>query len=376
MYSYNFHSLWLICDIIIICNLFYLLQKKVLRQYPYVLFIFFLIILSLFYSFLSKGFHFISLLSFWDNYKHVFLFIFSFHLIKKINAERKTKFINRLFIISSITFCIQVLFVFYQKKIELNFDNIAGTLGDGSTHALGYFSLFFIVFLVSYKKPIAFISVVIFFSIIINYFAENIGFYLLLGMSLFFVLSKQIGKIKIIFLSSILVLLIAIVGGEIKDQYLGRAAAFSVTESYTGPENLRTDRGALTGYAVFLGGVWGQGFGSYSEIYGMEGWKFQDLINDQICISEATHLISEIGFVGFFLSILLYITLFNKRLKNKQVKVYSIVFFILAMFYNRLLMDERIFFFFFLTIFVWVLSMEIDLKKKATLLDKKISHIF
>lgn len=331
------------------------------------LFTLFSIVLYFLYSISKNGFYLINILSFWDNYKHIIVFIFSFYLIKKISTERKKKFIQNLFITSCITFFIQVIVVFYQHVTGVFFDNISGTLGDGSTHALGYFSLFLIIFLISHKKPIILTLIVFTLSMIINYFAENIGFYLLLIISLLFVLSNQLlKKSKIILFVGMFAFALIIIGGIIKgkvlDQYIGRVSAFSITQSYTGAAKLKPDRNVMMGYAVFLGGIEGQGFGAYSEIYGIDGWKFHSLMNDQICISEATHLVAEIGVIGFLLTLILFIALFNKEFKNRQVKMYSIIFFVLAMFYNRFLIDERIFFFFFLTIFVWILSMDDNLK--------------
>ena len=374
MYSYNFHSLWIICDLIIIFNLIYILQRGVLLEYPAMLFVLSLLFGYLIYSISKNGFYLINILSFWDNYKHIILFLFSFYIIKQISPERKKKFIQSLFVISSITFFIQVLFVFYQKFSGVFFDNIAGTLGDGSTHALGYFTLFLIIFLISHKKSLLLNVIVFSFSIIINFYAENIGFYILLIISLIFVLGNQISKkAKIIFYSVMFVFVLILVGGLIKgkelDKYIGRISTFSVTQSYTGARNLRPDRNIMMGYAVFLGGIEGQGIGAYSEIYGKQGWKFHSLKLDQICISEGTHLVAEIGVIGLLLTLILYIALFNKEFKNRQVKMYSIIFFILAMFYNRLLIDERIFFFLFLTIFVWVLSMDEDLKDSTKIVS-------
>ena len=376
IYSYNFHSLWILCDFIIIFNLFYILQHSVFRKYPFMLFILVLLFLYFLYSVSKNGFYLINLLSFWDNYKHIIVFVFPFYLIKKISAERKRKFVQKLFIISCITFFIQVIVVFYQHAKHIFFDNVAGTLGDGSTHALGYFTLFMIIFLISHKKSLLLILLVFSLSIIVNFYAENVGFYLLLILSLLFVLGNQVSKkAKIALFGGVLAFLMIVIvtasKGNVFNHYLGRVTAFSVTESYGGAAKLKPDRSVMMGYAAFLGGIEGKGFGPYSEIYGQEGWQFNNLKLDQICISEGTHLVAEIGVIGLFLTFILYISLFNREFKNRQVKMYSIIFFVLAMFYNRFLIDERIFFFFFLTIFIWVLSMDEDIKITEKLITAK-----
>jgi hypothetical protein len=193
---------------------------------------------------------------------------------------------------------------------------------------------------------------------IINYYAENIGFYLLLGISLFFVLGSKIGTRNMVLISILAASLFIIKGlkGEFAEKSVARIGKFSITDSYKGASNLKPERGVLMGYAVYLGGFWGKGLGAYSEIYGKEGWEFFRLMNDQICISEATHLISEIGIIGLIVTIILYITLIIKVIKDNKIRMYGISLFVLGIFYNRFLIDERIFFFFLLTLIIWSLS--------------------
>ncbi len=278
--------------------------------------------------------------------------------MNEISIERKETFIKRIYILTTIAFFIQFFVVLIQQKIGLHFDNVAGTLGDGSTHTLAYFSIFYIVFLLTHNKSVFLTIIVIILSMIINYYAENIGFYLLLGISLFYVLGSKIGTRNMVLITILASSLFIIKGlkGEFAEKSVARIGKFSVTDSYNGARNLRPERGILMGYAVYLGGLWGKGLGAYSEIYGKEGWEFYRLMNDQICISEATHLISEIGIVGLIVTIILYITLIIKGIKDNKIRMYGISLFVLGMFYNRFLIDERIFFFFLLTLIIWSLS--------------------
>jgi hypothetical protein len=377
LFSHNFHSLWLICDLIIGLNFILVLQKRLMKDY--LLTFIFLSSLALFilYNQFTKGFHFISLLGFWDTYKHIFLFIFSFYLIREVSEERKANFINQLYLITTFAFFIQVIVVLIQQKLGLHFDNIAGTLGDGSTHSLAYFSIFYIVFLITHNKSIFLTIFVVILSMIINYFAENIGFYLLLGVSLFFVLGSKIGTRNMILISVLAGSLFVVKGlkGEFAQKSVGRIGRFSVSNNYSGADKLKAERGIMTGYAVYLGGLWGKGMGAYSEIYGQEGWEFYKLMNDQICISEATHLIAEIGIVGLLTTIITFIFLVISGVKKPNIRVYGIFLFILGMFYNRFLIDERIFFFFLLTLLIWSLSKTKSKENNIYVENSNTAHI-
>ena len=353
MYSYNFHSLWIINDAIVLFNLIYVFLNGIYKKYILTFLILSSLLIYLFY-FQMNDFKLINFLSFWDDYKHIFLFLFMLHIYKNISEERKVNFINRLYKLSIISFFVQVFFMLIQYKVGAHFDNIAGTFGNGSTHSIAYFSIFLIVLLIRLKKSIYLTLLVLFLSLITSYISENVGFYVMLGLSLFYLLAERFGVLKIALTSFIFISLIfTSLKNEITEDYVDKISGFKFTKKYSGAEKVRAERGLMMGYALFLGGYYGRGFGAYSEIYGKEGWLFHTLVDEQLCISEGTHLVAEIGIIGLFITILLYIVLFASAFKNFKTKMFAISFFILGMFHGRFLLDERIFYFFALTFLVW-----------------------
>lgn len=354
-YSYNFHSLWLLCDMILIFNFVYLLQKRIFKRYI----ITFSILIFLF-SYLIftqyKSFHLISFISFWDNYKHLFLFIFTFLIYKRISEERKEKFLERLYKISFVTFFVQVFFILIQYKLHWHFDNLAGTFGNGSTHSVAYFNIAFILLIIRHKKNIPFAILVIAICFLTSFISENTGFFVLLALSLFFQFIDRIKLINLIILG-LLVFIISIIVVEVQDETakytINKITSFTLNRGYKGADYVRPERGILMGYALYLGGLYGQGFGAYSEIYNIDGWLFHTLIDKQLCISEGTHLIAEIGILGLITTIILFITLLVREFKDFNTRAFSIIFFVLAMFHGRLLIDDRLFFFFTLILIIW-----------------------
>ena len=261
------------------------------------------------------------------------------------------KFLNRLFIFSFISFIIQVIVVLNQYSKGINFDNIAGTFGDGSTHALCYFSLFFIVLIIRLKKKLLILPVIL-VSIVINYFAENFGFYVLLPFVLLFILNKWIKLSAAAMIISFTVIAFSTVNHWIENYGLNRLTGFHFIQLYDGEYTLADGREVLLGYAVYLGGFFGNGYGAYSEIYNQRGWLLDEVLNRQICISELTHLVSEIGIVGLILTMILYLSVIKRNVKSKKIPFFAMGLFILGIMYNRFLMDERIFFFYFLIILI------------------------
>jgi hypothetical protein len=111
-------------------------------------------------------------------------------------------------------------------------------------------------------------------------------------------------------------------------------------------DDLSSDRSTLTAYAFYEGGIWGKGAGYFSEIYSKSGYGVSKLYNNQINISEVSHLIAEYGVVGAILGFAVYILIFVDIRKILRRTEWVIAAFVLLTFlYNRILMDERIIFF-------------------------------
>ncbi len=369
MYSYNFHSLWLICDLVIIFNILYLINQHSLRHYKITFLIFIILFLYLLYHQLGN-LYLINFLSFWDNYKHLFVFIFAFYMYKKISIERKEIFLNRLYKMSIVSFFIQIFFIFIEYNLGWGWDYLAGTFGDGSTHSVAYFSVFLTLFMIRFKKSIPLTVTVIALSIITNLLSENTGYFVILVIMVFFIFLEKINITNLILIGVIAIFMASIIArNEMASYATNKITKFSLVKEYSGSKNVRAERGILMGYALFLGGKYGQGFGAYSNIYNVDGWLFPKLIDKQLCISEGTHLVAEIGIVGLLLTLLLFITLFVKILPDGKSRLYCITYFVLAMFHGRLLIDERLFFFFTLNFLIWYASHE---NKEATTNTLKI----
>ncbi len=368
--SYNFHTLWLLCDIIILFQILYIIKIRALPKLKLFTFLFALITIYFAYTLSRSGFKLISFLSFWDTFKHIFVVLFTFEIFDEIGEKRRRKFIKNMYSVSLVTFIFQIIIVFIQRIQGLYIDNIAGSFGDGASHSLAYFSLFVLIFFITQKINFYRTIYVCLFGLIMNYFADNVGYYLILMITFFFIFKERINFFKMIVIVSIIFLLLIIFittyDAEFLEKFTGRISRFSITEKYKGQKWVAPERGIITGYAIYLGGLFGRGYGAYSEIYGMNGWLIKTLIIKQICISEATHLLSETGVLGLISTITLYFTLFIKLIKNINLKSYTIILLLLAFFYNRILMDERIFFFLFLSIFIWNLSL-----KKENIVTKR-----
>lgn len=366
MYSYNFHSLWLLCDFIIIFNVIYLINRKSLRHY----FKTFLVLGILFAYLLYHSFsdlHLINFISFWDNYKHIFVFIFAFDIYKRIPPERKQKFIDRLYRYSLISFFIQMFFIVIQYQMNVGWDNMAGTFGNGSTHSVAYFSTFLTLFQIRYKKNILITATVIAMSLITSLWSENTGYFVMLGLILFFCFIDQISVFNLALIGLIAGFIILIAAkNEMAGYATNKITGFTLSTSYKGAEHVRPERGILMGYALYLGGWYGQGFGAYSEIYNIDGWLFHKLADKQLCISEGTHLVAEIGIVGLLITMVLFIVLFFEQFPDRKTRFFAITYLLLAMFHGRLFIDERLFFMFVLTFLVW----QSDLYNK-----QKINHL-
>ncbi|MEY3598171.1 MAG: hypothetical protein RL521_593, partial [Bacteroidota bacterium] len=182
-----------------------------------------------------------------------------------------------------------------------------------------------------------------------NYWSENIGFFLILLLIIYYYTSvyRQV-RLVMIGAGTLTVLFFLFSGqmGDEFDEYQRRIQGFFSYDKFVLSDDLSSDRSTLTAYAFYEGGIWGKGAGYFSEIYSKSGFGVSKLYNNQINISEVSHLIAEYGVVGAIMGFLVYVLIFVNVNKIWQRAEWFITAFVLLTFlYNRILMDERIIFF-------------------------------
>jgi len=347
IFSNQFHFLWLLYDFIAIGALFfYLLNNRlVLNTILIIIVPYFLV-----FSFLS-GSHMISFLSIWDNAKHLFVLFMMLTLVDRYANQRRFKlFLRDIGFIFPIILLIQMFVVNYQFFNNYSIDDIAGTFGSMSSHSLGYFCLMYLTYLLFLSKSKLNFSIVLVISLILNFMSENTGFFLLLVVLLLFNWFRFYGLSKLVFYTIFLIITIVIIdvllGGQLISPIIHRITKSS-TNLMTGDLSVvSASRGFLMVYAFMLGGWFGLGPGSYSECYSFSGWLLDSLLDGrlQINISSATTFLVEYGVVGLLVWIVLYLVFLRYFFKDYRTKVFVSLFFLLCLFYNKLLRDERVIF--------------------------------
>ena len=356
IFSNQFHFLWLLYDFIAIGALFfYLLNNRLVLNTILIITIPYFLVFSI----LSGG-HIISFLSIWDNAKHLFVLFMMLTLVDRyVNQRRFVAFLRDIGIIFPIIFFIQVFVVNYQFFNNYFIDDIAGTFGYGASHSLGYFCLMYLSYLMFFTKSRLYFSIILVISMILNFMSENTGFYLLLVMLLSFHWMRFYGLKKLATYTLMLIVIVVVIdfllGGQLINPIIHRITK-STTSLITGDMSVvSVSRGFLMLYAFMLGGWFGLGPGSYSECYSMSGWLLDGLSDGrlQVNISNVTNFLVEYGVVGLLIWVILYLIFLRYFFKDIKTKVFVSLWFLLCLFYNKLLIDERIFFMFmFIIVFI------------------------
>ena len=359
VFSVDFHFLWLLYDFLALFALYFSLKHiNVSLGSTLLLVLFFFIILT----FIS-GFHVISILSIWDNIKHVFVLFMLLFLVERHIEGRILKFANSFgFIIGSI-FIIQSILVFYQYFNGYYKDDISGTFGMASGHTFAYYCLLYLSYLLYVKRSYILTLCVFVLSLVMNYFAENMGYYPLVILLLSYNWWTLKGLKFMIFYGIILLLGIIILdnilGGVLIQPVLYRFSEFFLVGSID-LDNLNQSRGYMTALALSLGGWWGAGPGCYSEIYSIIGWK--SIATIQLNISSVTNLLAEYGVVGLLFWLSLYFVFIKRFFKKRKDFIFISMLLFFSMLYNKALNDERVI---FLLIFTMMfLKTHIDRKVK------------
>jgi membrane-associated phospholipid phosphatase len=341
VFSVDFHFLWLLYDFLALFALYFFSKHvNVVLGSTLVLVLSFFVIVTI-----ISGFHIISVLSIWDNIKHVFVLFMLLFLVERHIEGRILKFANSFgFIIGSI-FIIQSTLVFYQSFNGYFKDDISGTFGTASGHTFAYYCLLYLSYLFYVKRSYLLTFCVFVLSLVMNYLAENMGYYPLVLLLLSYNWWTLKGLKSMIFYGIALLLGVMIIdnilGGLLIQPVLYRFSEFFLVGSID-LDNLNQSRGYMTALALYLGGWWGSGPGCYSEIYSITGWEY--LAGIQLNISSVTNLLAEYGAVGVLLWLFLYFSFIKRFFKKRKDFIFIFMLFTSSLLYNKVLNDERVIF--------------------------------
>ena len=341
VFSWEFHFLWLLYDFLAIFSIYFFLKHVniVLGSTLFFVLSFFVLL------FIVSGFHIISILSIWDNVKHVFVFFMLLFQIERHIEGRILEFTNIFGFIIGTIFILQTFLVFYQTYTGYYKDDISGTFGKAGGHTFAYYCLLYLSYLFYVKKSYFLTFFVFVLSLVMNYYAENMGYYPLVLLLLSYKWMTLKGLKYFVFFGSLLLFIITILdsalGGILIQPVLYRFSEFFLVGSRD-LNNFTPSRGYMTALAFHLGGWLGAGPGCYSDIYSIFGWKH--LGNIQINISSATNLLAEYGLVGFLAWLSLYSVFLKRFFRKWKDFIFVSMLLLFSMLYNKVLNDERVIF--------------------------------
>lgn len=346
VFSYNYHALWIMYDLVAIVLLFNnALYKKYIkvtkRGVALAATISYFLILVILNDHLLLG-----LLSVWDTFKHIIYFqliasISSFEF--NIRNQHLSKILFKLLFVS---YLIQIIFVAMQYSRGFHFDNVAGTFGDGGSHAIAYISILMVVATIAMNMKTSLIILLSIISFYLNIASENAGYFVLLLMVIFTVVTMNKLNYKFILVGALLAVMAFLLldisvysEKSFSEIIISRIIGLFDLPDYFDPLESH-GRNSYFYLATILGGWFGVGPGAFSNIYQMEGYEFANLIGRQININEVTHLISESGFIGLFLTLGTYLLFVSNLFSRIKTKIMASVLFIMCMLYSAILMNE------------------------------------
>lgn len=377
VFSYNYHALWLVYDIVAMILLFHYAttrQKRItnIQRCFLVVVIWYFLVLVLVSGHWLKG-----VLSVWDTFKHLLYLPLMATINRESFSGRNAKLSRRIYILIGFAFFIQMIAVGVQYNAGIHFDDVAGTFGDGGSHAIAYISLLIIAASIAFTRRFIFIFGLISITIMMNMAAENVGFFILISMVMFSILVVKKLNIKFLFLIAAMMSISCFFLGMsfYTESSFGEVIMSRVIDMFKIPDYYDPLENHGRNYFLFLafsiGGWFGHGPCAYSNIYLLEGYDFASLVDQQININEASHLIAESGLIGLCLTMMVYI-LFVVKLFNKLiVKSLMALIFVACMFYSAVLMTESHIFMLLLTFYYFrILEDQSVSKLKYSGLDK------
>ena len=358
IFSYNYHFLWIVYDFVAIGLMAYFVWNK--RSLGLGVPQWGLLFLTVCYFTLisvASDEPFIGLLSTWDTFKHIPILLLLARIGLLVYNPEKISFINGLYYLIFFSFIIQLIFAAYQVYSEVKFDDVAGTFGDGATHSLAYLSVLFISLVIILNKRLWLILSSILAVFWLNLNGENVGFFVLLPLAIIGIVINR--RLKVIHMVGTMLLLPLILLILEKPLYhnipFSQVISSRITGFISGDYRPNSPgRWAALTTGVEYGGWLGAGPGSYSNIYLMNGYKYdRETDVSQINISEASHLLAEAGIVGMALTMFLYQSLLWAYFKRWRNKVFALLYFSACFFYGSLLMTEPQIFMLLLIMFIF-----------------------
>ncbi|CAN5587301.1 hypothetical protein BH11MYX1_BH11MYX1_40350 [soil metagenome] len=353
-FGYTFHQLWLVYDLACIWAAFHVLgpamEPRVRALAGW------MVVLVASWFAISASLHPTSMiwaLAIWDTLKHVFLWLYL--LRSCYGTGPATSFLKsaELYRWFSIAFGANVLVAVYQFASGDGVDDIAGLFGPGATQSFGYFLILY--FLLAYQRgergPRLLAILVV--SAVLAVIGESMGFFLLLPL---WFLALQIeskrsfasfaaGGVAIV----AMLVVLAKLQPEFVDAIVSRAQSVVVPDGDLTSDHAINGRGTAVAYASLVGGWTGDGPGTYSNIYGMEGSGSWLLEIVQLEISEVSHLLAEWGAIGLGFVIGVF-ALLHAALRTSAIKrLMLFAIWLACLAHGAFLMDERLIFFEMLT---------------------------
>jgi len=350
VFSFNFHALWLVYDLIAVSLLFHYTfsNRKVISSLQRVLL--FLVLGYCSVLVFLNGHLLMGFLSVWDTYKHLIFIVLVISVFKYPYNDNLFIFAKNMYRLIFITLIIQVAVVLVQFQSGVFFDSIAGTFGDGGSHAIGYFSLLSIMAAIAHKENLRVIIPLLGLTSLINILSENAGYFALLFFLVFGLTfsGALVNRIKPIHALYAIMFFVVLFGASETTLYSEKPFSEIVLgrlmDVVSGGTEGSVGRGSIALLASSIGGWFGYGPGAFSDIYLMDGYDSYMVLGEQINISEYTHLLAESGIVGFILSLVIYFIFITKLFQSLRYKLIAGGVFIACMFYSAVLMNESQFF--------------------------------
>ncbi|MEO8551568.1 MAG: hypothetical protein ABI678_16435, partial [Kofleriaceae bacterium] len=348
-FGWTFHALWLVYDAACIGAALHVLGPRVdprVRRLAG-----WLVVLIAGWCGVSAYLHEVSViwaLSIWDTLKHVFLWLY---LLRGVYGAPVASFLfgRDVFRWSTFAFGANAAFATYQWLGGETADNIDGFFGPYATHGFAYFMIFY--FLLAYRRGEsgARLAAIVAVAAGVALIGESMGFFILLPLWFVAAAVKSQRGAGSLAAAALAIAAIGIVLAETQptfvDAIVSRATNVIQPSEAPSPDQPINGRGTAIAYASLVGGWTGDGPGTYSIIYGIEGPSAWLLDVVQIDICELGHLLAEWGGlgVGFVLGLfgLLYATL--QVPATKRFLLFAL--FAVTLVHGQLLMDERLIFF-------------------------------
>ncbi len=291
-------------------------------------------------------------LAIWDTLKHVFLWLFLFR--SWYGRGEAASFIasDELYRFLGVAFVANALFASYQFVSGEGVDDIAGFFGPYATHSYGYFMILYFLLAYRRRERRARLLAILVVACAIAVISESMGFFILLP--LWFAASLLKGQRTLgsyvaagLAIAAVIVLFAKLQPGFV-DSLISRAQNV-VAPAELSPDHAINGRGTAIAYASLVGGWTGDGPGTYSIIYGMEGpgaWLL-DIV--QIDIAEVSHLLAEWGGIGLGFVIGVFALLHVRLRASATRRVALFAIWIACLAHGAFLQDERLIFFEMLT---------------------------